>query len=76
MTKQSCASAGLLSKQGWEVANLPEQNRGGDKVEQNLKGSNKIHISEITKQEFREAYCKGETTGVMKLSQKRKADLS
>ena len=32
--------------------------------------SSKIQISEITQKEFREAYKKGETTGVMKFSQK------
>ena len=34
--------------------------------------NSKIQISEITQKEFREAYKKGETTGVMKFSQKEK----
>ena len=37
-----------------------------------LARSSKIQISEITQKEFREAYKKGEATGVMKFSQKEK----
>ena len=63
MTKQSGAGAGLLNKQSCEVTGPP-----GHSSPQN----GKIQISEITQKEFRRAYKNGETTGVLKFSQKEK----
>ena len=63
MTKQSGAGAGLLNNQSWKVTGPTDHNPP-------LNG--KIHISEITQKEFRQAYRNGETTGVLKYSQKEK----
>ena len=63
LTKQSGAGAGLLNKQSCEVTGPP-----GHSSPQN----GKIQISEITEKEFRQAYKNGETTGVLKFSQKEK----
>ena len=59
-------SANLLTEQSWGVTGPPEQHK------ENNKSSGKIHISEITQKEFRKAYKNGETTGIVKFSQKEK----
>ena len=56
----------LLTKQPWENIGPPEQHK------KNNKPQGKIYISEITQKEFRKAYRNGETTGVVKFSQKEK----
>ena len=70
MTKQCRARAGLLTKQGCEVTDPSGQHKKNNKVQH--KKSKKIYISEITSREFHKAYRDGETTGVMKFSQKEK----
>ena len=67
MTKQVRTSADLLTNQFQKVI-VPTDHRGGH----NTPKSNKIHISEITQKEFRQAYQNGEATGIVKFSQKEK----
>ena len=63
MTKQSGAGAGLLNKQSCEVTGPADHSSPQN---------GRIHISEITQKEFRQAYRSGEITGVLKISQKAK----
>ena len=56
----------LLTKQSWGVTGTPGP------YEKNNGPQGKIYISEITQTEFRKAYKNGETTGVVKFSQKEK----
>ena len=56
----------LLIKQSWGVTGLPEQHK------RNNEPQGKIYISEITQKEFCKAYKNGETTGIVKFSQKEK----
>ena len=58
--------ANLRTEQCWGVTGAPRQHK------ENNKPRGKIYISEITQKEFRKAYKNGETTGVMKFSQKEK----
>ena len=58
--------ANLLTKQSWGVTGPPGQHK------KNNKPRGKIHISEIIQKEFCKAYKKGETTGVVKFSEKEK----
>ena len=58
--------ADLLTKQSWGVIGPPGQHK------KNNSPQGKIYISEITNKEFRKAYRNGETTGVVKFSQKAK----
>ena len=58
--------ANLLTKQSWGVTEPPGQHK------RNNGPREKIYISEITQKEFRKAYKNGETTGVVKFSQKEK----
>ena len=55
-----------LTKQSWGVTGPPEQHK------KNNGPQGEIYISEITQKEFRKAYKNGETTGVVKFSQKEK----
>ena len=72
MTKQGSTRARLFSKQPWKVIGRSNQREGHNPPNGTLAQSRKIQISEITEKEFREAYKRGETTGVMKFSQKEK----
>ena len=56
----------LLTKQSWGVTGPPEQHK------KNNGPQGKIYISDITQKEFRKTYKNGETTGVLKFSQKEK----
>ena len=56
----------LLTKQSWEVTGPSGQHK------KNNRPQDKIYISEITQKEFRKAYRNGETTGLVKFSQKEK----
>ena len=56
----------LFTKQSWEVVGPSGQHKKDNKSQ------DKIYISEITRKEFRKAYRNGETTGVVKFSQKEK----
>ena len=67
MTKQVRTSADLLTNQFQKVTMPADRRRG-----HNPPKSNKIHISEITQKEFRRAYRDGETTAIVKFSQKEK----
>ena len=53
----------MMTKQSCEVTGPTDHNSPQN---------GRIHISEITKKEFRQAYRKGEITGVLKFSQKEK----
>ena len=59
-------SANLVTEQSWGVTGPPGQHK------ENNKSPGKIYISEITQKEFRKAYKNGQTTGVVKFSQKEK----
>ena len=67
MTKQVCTGVDLPTNQFQKVI-IPTDRRRGH----NPPKSNKIHINEITQKEFRRAYRNGETTGIVKFSQKEK----
>ena len=72
LTKQVSAAPDCLVSHHRKTSGPRDQREGHNAQNGTPAPNSKIQISEITEKEFREAYKKGETTGVMKFSQKEK----